>query len=594
MLSKQAGNKVGSCAVSQDSGRAEIGSRKRGATRALVALTLAVAALSPRKARAQQQTFYLDRIQISGAPDDGVAVWRPYVAEKTRLYAATALGWTLNPLRASAVTSDPTVKQSLENPVSNQLNLYLVAGAEFINRVNVGVSLPITVLQTGGEDPQAQKVGNGLERSSGVTQDLRLSAKVKLYQSDNRKLQLGIGGAVFVPSGSQFSFGSDGQVTAYVYGAAEYDFGPFLVAGTLGPHFRPDNSITGAGTGTPLDVASELRWAAGVFVPMRQGKIRLGGTLWGTTGITEGEASHQSTFFSGRNTDLEWLGEVRMDLWKKLNVYFSGAAGTRLSDGYGSPDVRVIALIGGSSPLTDTGPRQVAERKYAVPDVEMHEKDTDGDGYPDEIDECPTVKEDHQPPNPSDGCPGPKDRDKDGIPDDVDKCPDDPEDKDGIMDGDGCPEKDADSDGVLDVDDACPLVAGEKNKDPKKNGCKEHKKIVETESGIQLLEAIKFDTGKSTIKPESFPILDEVVDVLKSRPDVRMGVYGHTDSHGSRALNTQLSKDRARAVVNYLIGKGIEKKRLESDGFGPDKPVDTNDTEDGRAKNRRVEFKVLE
>ena len=166
----------------------------------------------------------------------------------------------------------------------------------------------------------------------------------------------------------------------------------------------------------------------------------------------------------------------------------------------------------------------------------MHDKDTDGDGYPDDIDECPTVKEDGLPPNPSDGCPGPKDRDKDGIPDDLDKCPDQPEDKDGIMDDDGCPEKDADNDGIPDEQDACPLVPGVPNKDPKKNGCKEeHKKIVETDSGIQLLEPIQFDTGKSTIKSASFSILDEVVDVLKTRPDVRMGVYGNTDSHGGRA-----------------------------------------------------------
>ena len=134
-----------------------------------------------------------------------------------------------------------------------------------------------------------------------------------------------------------------------------------------------------------------------------------------------------------------------------------------------------------------------------------------------------------------------------------------------------------------------------KNPDPKKNGCKEeHKKIIETSSGIQLLEPIQFDTGRASIKQTSYPILDEVVDVLKSRPDVRMGVYGHTDSRGAAEMNRRLSKDRARAVVNYLGAHGIAPKRLESDGFGPDKPIDTNETDEGRAKNRRVEFKVIE
>ena len=134
-----------------------------------------------------------------------------------------------------------------------------------------------------------------------------------------------------------------------------------------------------------------------------------------------------------------------------------------------------------------------------------------------------------------------------------------------------------------------------KSPDQKKNGCKEeHKKIVETAGGIQLLEPIQFDTGKSTIKAVSFPILDEVVEVLKSHGDVRMGVYGHTDNRGAAAMNRMLSKDRARSVVNYLGSHGINPKRLESDGFGPDKPIDSNETEEGRAKNRRVEFKVLE
>jgi outer membrane protein OmpA-like peptidoglycan-associated protein len=87
-------------------------------------------------------------------------------------------------------------------------------------------------------------------------------------------------------------------------------------------------------------------------------------------------------------------------------------------------------------------------------------------------------------------------------------------------------------------------------------------------------------------------MLDEVVEVLKSRPDAHMGIFGHTDSRGAREMNLKLSKDRAASVVRYLVTKGIAAGRLESDGFGPDKPIDTNETEEGRAKNRRVEFKI--
>lgn len=549
--------------------------------------TAAAVSLASQRAEAQQTTFYLDRIQISGAPDDGLVLWRPYVYEKTRFYANAAFGYTLDPLRASTVTDQPNVQSRLDTPLAHQLVLHPAAGMEIAGRFGVSLSLPIALVQEGGADPANEGVGGGLQRNDVAVHDLRLAARVKVYQSDNRKLQLGVGAAIWFPTGNANSFAGDDQTTAYLYGSAEYDFGKFQLVGDLGPDFRPDHGILGANGA--LHVGSELRYAVGVFYPMREGEIRLGGTLWGTLGITD------DLFFNQRNTDLEWLAEARVVIDKKHNLYFNGGGGTRLTAGYGAPDLRLIAGIGGFTPLQDFSPTQAARRHYKPPDVEMHDKDTDGDGYPDDIDQCPTEKEDGKPPDPDDGCPAPKDRDGDGIPDDVDKCPDQPEDKDGIMDDDGCPEKDADNDGIPDTEDACPLIPGVKNADPKKNGCKEeHKKIIETASGIQLLEPIQFDTGKASIKKASYPILDEVVDVLKSRPDVRMGVYGHTDSRGAAEMNRRLSKDRARAVVNYLGAHGIAASRLESDGYGPDKPIDTNETEEGRAKNRRVEFKIIE
>jgi len=564
--------------------------------RVLAGLAAAAATtLASHRADAQQTTFYLDRIQISGAPDDGLVLWRPYVYEKTRFYANAALGYTLDPLRVADLTDRPNVQDRIDTPVTHQLVLHPSVGAEFAGRFGVGLSLPLALVQAGGADPQAQGVGGGLQRNDVALHDLRLTARVKVYQSDNRKLQLGVGAALWVPTGNADSFAGDDQTTAYLYGTAEYDFGKFQVVGDLGPHFRPDRGIHG--DNGVLDVGTELRYAFGAFYPMRQGDVRLGGTLWGTLGIVNGQdaRSNQTTFFNGRNTDVEWLVEGRFVVDKKNNLFFNGGAGTRLSPGYGGPDLRLIASIGGWTTLGDFSPAQTPRRRYKAPDVEMHDKDTDGDGYPDDIDQCPTEKEDGKPPDPDDGCPAPKDRDGDGIPDDMDKCPNDPEDKDGIMDDDGCPEKDADNDGIPDTEDACPLVPGVKNKDPKKNGCKEeHTKIIETSSGIQLLEPIQFDTGKATIKKTSFPILDEVVDVLKSRGQIRMGVYGNTDSRGAAQMNRNLSKDRARAVVNYLGAHGIAASRLEYDGFGPDKPIDSNETEEGRAKNRRVEFKILE
>jgi len=579
--------------VNQSTSQAASARRHRRFLALLAALATAIGGpLLGGTARAQQTTFYLDRLQVSGDPDDGLVVWRPYLPEKTRFYAALALGYTLNPLHAGAITDNQNIQDQISNPVENQLIGHLEAGGEFSGRFAVGISLPITIAQGGGSDPARFGVGNGLDRTAPVVDDLRLNGRVKVYQSDNGKLQLGVGAAIWLPTGNAVSFAGDDQVTAHIYGSAEYNFGDFFVAGQIGPHFRPNRGIFG--TEGALDVGSELRWDGGIFVPLRQGDVRLGGSLWGTTGIQTGEHTGQSTFFNGKNTDIEWLGEVRVLFDKKDRLYFSGGGGTRLSSGYGAPDLRLIAMLGWYGTLLDFGPGQVAKHYRPPPDVEMHDKDTDGDGYPDDIDLCPTEKEDGKPPDPTDGCPAPKDRDGDGIPDDADKCPDQPEDKDGIQDSDGCPETDADGDGIPDTEDACPLLPGDKSPDPKKNGCKIHKQIVETDSGIQLLDPIQFDTGRSTIKPVSFSILDEVVDVLKSRPEVRMGVYGNTDSKGAHDMNVRLSKDRAAAVVRYLVSKGIAQNRLESDGFGPDKPIDTNDTDEGRAKNRRVEFKVMQ
>ena len=163
------------------------------------------------------------------------------------------------------------------------------------------------------------------------------------------------------------------------------------------------------------------------------------------------------------------------------------------------------------------------------------------------------------------------DRDKDGIPDDADACPDVPEDKDGVADHDGCPEDDADKDKIPDAEDKCPTEPGPRSSDAEKNGCP---LIKEDDGQVTLLEPIEFEFGKAAIKPVSFPILDEVVKLMQSRQKMRIGVYGHTDNVGSDANNLRLSKDRAASVMAYLAGKGINKGRLESEGFGETKPVD--------------------
>ncbi|HEY2746085.1 MAG TPA: OmpA family protein [Polyangia bacterium] len=240
--------------------------------------------------------------------------------------------------------------------------------------------------------------------------------------------------------------------------------------------------------------------------------------------------------------------------------------------------------------------------------------DTDGDGIPDKLDKCPTEPEDKDGFQDADGCPDP-DNDNDGILDKDDKCPNEPEDKDGFEDEDGCPDPDNDKDGVLDADDKCPNDPGpkenggcpDKDRDgdgvvdrldkcpdqpgPADNdGCPKPKFIVVTKEKIELKQKVHFATNKSTIYPDSFPMLTEVAEVLKSRPEIKVRIEGHTDSRGTLKHNMKLSQDRAESVRTFLVDHGVGIERMEARGFGPTQPIDDNRTSKGRENNRRTEF----
>ena len=203
--------------------------------------------------------------------------------------------------------------------------------------------------------------------------------------------------------------------------------------------------------------------------------------------------------------------------------------------------------------------------------------DTDGDGIPDKEDDCPEVaglKE-------FNGCP---DTDKDGVADKDDKCPE----VAGPVENQGCPWPDTDGDGVLDKDDLCPNEAGpESNK-----GCPEPNEDDRNRLN-QYAKTILFDTGKASIKFESAEVLNQIINVLKKFPNSRFRIEGHTDSVGKKQKNIELSQNRADAVKIYLIQGGIDQSRLESIGYGPDKPIASNKNKKGRELNRRVEINLI-
>ncbi|MCA9558799.1 MAG: OmpA family protein, partial [Myxococcales bacterium] len=217
--------------------------------------------------------------------------------------------------------------------------------------------------------------------------------------------------------------------------------------------------------------------------------------------------------------------------------------------------------------------------------------DRDGDGILDKDDKCPDT-----PGIPEEqGCPI-GDRDKDGIPDDKDVCPDTPEDLDGIEDSNGCPEDDADQDGILDAVDKCPLKAEVRNGFEDEDGCPdEAPKVVVTCERVELTESVYFDTAKYSIQARSFPLLDQVAQALNENAHIKkVRIEGHTDNQGNDGFNLTLSNNRAREVRIYLIGKGVDEKRLTSKGYGETRPIATNETEQGRAQNRRVDFVITD
>ncbi|WP_231865016.1 OmpA family protein [Sorangium cellulosum] len=220
--------------------------------------------------------------------------------------------------------------------------------------------------------------------------------------------------------------------------------------------------------------------------------------------------------------------------------------------------------------------------------------DTDGDGLTDSKDSCVLLPEDKDGYLDEDGCPE-LDNDLDTILDANDKdstgknCANDPEDPDGYEDADGCPEPDNDQDTVVDLEDQCPnepgVVGGDKPGCPKKPSL-----VIVTEKEIKITQQIHFEFDKDKIRPESFPILDAVVDVLQQNPKIKIEIQGHTDNKGAAAYNKKLSDRRAASVKKYLVAKGIDEARLTSKGYGMEQPIVPNTSDQNRALNRRVQF----
>lgn len=515
--------------------------------------------------------------------------------------------------------------------VSDQLFLHLNASLALFDRLLLNVNVPF-LLATGGDSPTAGGTTFTSPNSAAVG-DIRLGARVRLFGEPRDPLQIAFEARLWAPSGSRSEFTGDGRTRFAPLAVVGGEVESVVWTASIGPSLRPDRRLLDVSLGT------ELTFGAGVAVRVLDKHLQVGPELYGATVV--GGAGNA---FARNATGAELLlgAKYRVDAW-----VMGLGVGPGLGVGVGVPDVRALASVAYSP---EVEPAATAAKKD-VPAAAA--PDGDGDGVPDREDACPSTvgvrnsdpKKNGCPPDrdgdgvvdAKDACPDvagvasqdpkkngcPPDRDADGIVDEKDGCPDvsgvaneDPKkngcppdrDGDGIADAsDACPDTagvanpdpkkngcppDRDGDGVVDANDACPDEYGSADPDPKKNGCP---KVILKKKEIVILEKIHFEFGKSTIMADSDQILTQIANVLVAHPEIKkLEIDGHTDNKGGAAYNQELSQKRAEAVRQWLVGHGVEAERLVAKGFGSSKPIAPNATEDGREKNRRVEFKITD
>jgi len=303
------------------------------------------------------------------------------------------------------------------------------------------------------------------------------------------------------------------------------------------------------------------------------------------------------------------LGEaIASARWVEGPFALSAGLGAGLTDAVGTPDLRALAGVGlrtsrsadgdpdrdGLAGAADRCPTTREDDDGFADGDGCPDADNDGDAVADAADRCPMRAEDPDAFEDADGCPD-DDNDTDRVADARDRCPNDAEDRDGFRDEDGCPDADNDGDGVADAGDRCPAQPENANGFEDTDGCPDTPPpfVFRPREAI-VFHDIDFRTGSAELLPTAIPVLDQVVASLQAQPDVRVRIEGHTDDRGNDDRNLVLSQRRSLAVVNYLAGAGVDARRLEHAGYGETQPIESNETPEGRAKNRRVVIVALD
>ena len=424
--------------------------------------------------------------------------------------------------------------EKLGNLIRHRLDVHVTGALAVTDWLELGLDVPFTAWQAHGMDELEAATGfaDGDPSSSGLG-DVRLLGRAGILRDPNGPLLVAAILEARGLTGAGDSFLGERQVVIFPRVALERDVADSLrLALELGYRYRSE-------PGQYLNIYVGDEWAAGLGAQFSvPGSTPFQNTILGELLVsTPARAAFTFDSADSLKTPMEALIGFRSVLSERWNVAGGLGRGLAITPGYGRTALRVFASL----------------------------------RFQGDLSEPPVV----------DG-----DRDQDGLMDSQDRCPDEP----GLIELDGCPDRD--NDGIPDIQDRCPDDKGV----PKFDGCPSDKPVaVYEDGGLVLFGTISFDSGKATLKEESFEVVDTVAELLTAHPEIgRIRVDGHTDDVGRAETNLDLSDRRAAAVVDYLVNKGIDRKRLDSKGFGEGQPVDTNATALGRAKNRRVEFTVLE
>ncbi len=456
------------------------------------------------------------------------------------------------------VTNEVTGDLEVEDyPVKMRMILDLNATLGLFDFAAIGFVLPVVAYQMYGSDSRSDAddfVATDRNIQPAGLGDPRIELKVRFLEVSI--FQMGAAGILTLPIGHYASSGNDFLGTKYPTFEpkllASLSPGPVTIGLNVGFLLREGSSMAN------YHQTHALTWNAGmaydIFDFYKPGGLRILLEMNGEGGVD---------FDSLIETPMEILAGIRYRTRQDLVV--TGGIGPGTSSAVGTPAFRVFVGLT-YDPIQEF---------------------------------CPLGKEDYDGFEDDDLCLD-ADNDKDTILDVDDDCPNDPEDFDKFEDEDGCPELDNDKDTILDKDDKCPMIPEDFDKFEDEDGCPEEgpkkAEVKVTESQILISSKIYFDFDKSTIKEISYPIIDAVAQAMKDNPEIKkLRVEGHTDNEGTEDYNNVLSKERAQAVVIYLVSRGgIDAERLAFEGYGFSKPKASNETEEGRAINRRVEFTILE